>query len=460
MLKNKLFWIAFIVVLAGAGAYYYYYRTQAVAIQQAETTQSAMQTAVARIGDLSLIASGAGSVTPAEEISLGFEESGTLIELNIAVGAQVKEGDVLARLQTKNSQESIDAAIADAELAVLNKQKTLDNLYDNAAISRTSAMNSIANYAQQVRDAQYQLDNFTLPSYLQEMDAIEALDKMKLALDEASAAFEPYRYYPVTNETRQEYLLALVTAQSSYDAAVKWLNYEHALQVAQANLDKARADYEEYANGPAADELAIAEAELANAKAKLALATQTQAVLELTSPMDATVMSIDARVGEAVNTSAIITLANLQQPMLEVYLDETDLDKISLGNEAEAIFDALPEQVFKGKVIAVDPSLATISGVKAIRIMVQLEPLEIERTLPVGLNASVDVIAGRVENAVLVPVEALREIGPGEYAVFVVENGEPVMRLVQVGLMDITSAEITSGLQAGETISTGIVATQ
>jgi len=71
----------------------------------------------------------------------------------------------------------------------------------------------------------------------------------------------------------------------------------------------------------------------------------------------------------------------------------------------------------------------------------------------------VEVIGGRAENAVLVPVEALREIDTGEYAVFVMENGEPVLRNVTVGLMDYTSAEITSGLEAGEEVTTGEVAT-
>ena len=56
------------------------------------------------------------------------------------------------------------------------------------------------------------------------------------------------------------------------------------------------------------------------------------------------------------------------------------------------------------------------------------------------------------------PVEALREIGDGEYAVFVVENGTPLLTMVQVGLQDYTYAEITSGLNGGETISTGILA--
>jgi multidrug efflux pump subunit AcrA (membrane-fusion protein) len=77
----------------------------------------------------------------------------------------------------------------------------------------------------------------------------------------------------------------------------------------------------------------------------------------------------------------------------------------------------------------------------------------------VGSNASVDVIGGRAENAILVPVEAVREIAPGEYAVFVMEDGEPKLRVVTVGLMDYSSAEITSGLEAGEVVTTGVVET-
>jgi hypothetical protein len=40
------------------------------------------------------------------------------------------------------------------------------------------------------------------------------------------------------------------------------------------------------------------------------------------------------------------------------------------------------------------------------------------------------------------------------------ENGEPVWRIVEVGLMDFSFAEIVSGLEAGETVTTGIVQTQ
>ena len=51
-------------------------------------------------------------------------------------------------------------------------------------------------------------------------------------------------------------------------------------------------------------------------------------------------------------------------------------------------------------------------------------------------------------------------LGPGEYAVFVVgSDGSLEMRAVEVGLMDYANAEIISGLELGEEVSTGIVET-
>lgn len=459
MLKNKWFWIvlALVVLLGGGG--YYYYTAQSASASTASATEAAMQTSVARTGDLVITASGTGQVVPGSELALGFDENGTLIELRVGVGEEVKKGDVLAQLQTTSSPAEIAASVSDAELAVISAGQALEALYANADISRTEALNDIAAYAQEVRDAQWTLENYSMPTFLQGMDAITALDLMKERLDAALAAFEPYKYYPATDDTRYNLLVALNAAQSNYDAAVKRLNYEYTLEVAEANLAKARQEYDQYKDGPAKDDLTLAQAELDNAKAKLALAQEAKAVLELVAPIDGTIMSIDADVGEAVGSTAFITLADLDHLELEVYLDETDLDKVAAGYEAEVSFDAFPDQVFKGAVVTVSPGLESVSDVQAVKIVVSLDASSLDVNLPVGLNATVDVIAGRATGAVLVPVEALRELDPGEYAVFVVENGAPVLREVEVGLQDVTSAQIISGVQAGETVSTGIIQT-
>ena len=464
MLKKKWLWILAVVVAAAAAGGGYYTYTISAKSATATSTTAAMQTTVARRGDLVVTASGTGKIAATTQFGVGFDETGTLIELLVGVGDKVEANAVLARLQTEDTPEEIAASISDAELVVIQKQQALDDLYANAEIARTEAMSDISTYAQEVRDAQYQMENYSMPVYLQGMDAVEALDKMKEALDAASAAFEPYKYYPVTHDMRYDLLVKLNEAQSSYNAAVKRLEYEYALQVAQANMDKARQEYEQYKDGPAASDLALAQAELKNAQDKLALAKEAQSIVELTAPIAGTVMSIDASVGETLNSATVITLADLSHPQVEAYLDESDLDKVQLGNEAEVVFDALPDQTFKGTIVTVSPGLETVSNVQAVKVIVRLEDgLEDGATnisLPVGLTASVDIIAGRAENAVLVPIEALCELDTNEYGIFVVEDGLPALRVVQVGLQDITDAEIISGIEAGETVSTGITKTQ
>lgn len=203
MFKKKSFWIVLAaIVLLGAGGYYYY-TTQMVPAEAADSRESTMQTAVSRQGELVVFASGAGQVVPSSEIGLGFNESGTLIELNLIEGGQVAAGDILARLQTKESKESIQASITDAELAVVKAEQALDDLYSNAEIERTNALAGVNQYSGEVRDAQYTLDNYIMLTYLQGLDTVEAMDLMREQLDEAVAAFEPYKYLSSNNSTKQ-----------------------------------------------------------------------------------------------------------------------------------------------------------------------------------------------------------------------------------------------------------------
>jgi len=204
-------------------------------------------------------------------------------------------------------------------------------------------------------------------------------------------------------------------------------------------------------------ELALAQAQLNLEAAQRALEQTT-----LVAPVGGMVVAVSAQPGEAVGTSALITLADLGHPLVEIYMDETDMDKVVVGNEVQVIFDALPEETFVGHIARVAPMLVMVDGVPAVQAVAALDPeaLVDRPSLPGGLNAAVDVVAGRAEDALLVPVEALRELAPGEYAVFVMQDGEPKLRVVEVGLRDFAYAEILSGLEAGDIVSTGIVETE
>jgi multidrug efflux pump subunit AcrA (membrane-fusion protein) len=181
----------------------------------------------------------------------------------------------------------------------------------------------------------------------------------------------------------------------------------------------------------------------------------------LIAPFNGTVTSLDMSVGDMVNRTSVMTISNLDQPYsLDAYLDAQDWGEIKEGYEVEVSFDILPDQVFPGVVTNVYPTLDTSSANKAlVHITAKLNDA-MSYNLPAGAAASVDVIGGRAKNAVLVPVEALHQIGENQYTLFVKQNGKLRLREVQVGLQDLTKAEIISGVNAGDTVTTGVVETK
>jgi HlyD family secretion protein len=272
----------------------------------------------------------------------------------------------------------------------------------------------------------------------------------------------------------------LTIAQANYNSSASSTNRSSSTS-AQGNVLVAQQALDLAMSGPSEEEIeaaevAVRQAELALQQAQLSQESNAlslaqaelnkeaaQAALDdtaLVAPMDGTVMAVNGSIGENIS-GALITLADLEQPLLEAYMDEVDLDKVGQGFEVDVVFDALPDEVFTGQVVQVDPMLSDVNGVTAVRAVIQLDADSFVKpqSLPVGLNATVEVIGGRAENALLVPVEALRELSPGEFTVFVMENGEPQLRFVEVGLMDFTFAEILSGVEAGETVTTGIIET-
>ncbi len=523
-IRQKRIWlVGILLVVIGVGAFTAYRVLSAADTQT--TANPLVQTAVARRGDLTVFASGVGEVIPSSQINIGFDETGTLSELPVNVGDKVQAGQILARLDTGKSDQDIALALAQAQLNVIENQQAVDDLTDSAEMDAAQALKDVedaqqasddlqnsnlplAQAQQAVADAQeaaneaqrlYNNVRSTADqNYIDEANAELVLADKNLR--EAQSKYNEYAKKPDNDLEKANRQLKLSSVQAAYDSALRNYNSltsigsDIALQTTEANLAAANATladaqraYERVKDGPTQGEIALAQAQLAVAQAKydtlkngadpaanelaqakladaqaqLALAEEDQPVMELAAPMDGTILSIDASVGESVGNSAIISMADLSLPVLKIYMDETDLNRVVVGYKVNVVFDALPNSTFSGHVTTVDPSLQSSGNVQTLVAEVQLDPNSFSKpqSLPVGSSASVDVIGGETTNAVLVPVEALREISPGEYAVFVMTNGQPKLRVVTVGLMDYTSAEITSGLEAGEIVTTGTVET-
>jgi HlyD family secretion protein len=198
---------------------------------------------------------------------------------------------------------------------------------------------------------------------------------------------------------------------------------------------------------------------LETAKLNLESAQVTLDGTKIFAPISGTIMAIDTSVGNTAGTGTIVTVADLSQYYLETFLDETDWGNVAVGYSAEITFDALPDKTFTGEVIQVDPGLYTSGNTSVVRAIVKLDTSINKINLPIGTTAAVDVIGGKAENAMLVPIEALHQAGD-QYTVFVMENGQPRLHVVEVGIQDLLYAEIKSGLNPGDVVTTGITETK
>lgn len=436
--------------------------------------QPSYHTSAVRRGDIRLSASAAGSLVASRQVDLSFSISGTVAELYVKTGERVSAGQVLARLADTGK---LEAAVASAELEALQAQQTLDALYADADVSLAQAYQDYVQAESDYADAltasqrtQYSRCSDSLTMYYagQRDHAANRLKELR------ACCYASQEWV----ETENVYEIAL--ANYTYCAAYSSDEKEEAqakLTRAEANLKEAKSKYLTLkdAAGIDPDALALAEAKLKVARNNLTLARQNLEGSQLVAPMDGVVISIAANQGEAVNTSStesssntlsyssFITLADMDSLQVEVSVDESDLDKLALGNRAEVVFDSIPDTVFHGVVSQIDPQLVSSGGYMVAKALVTLDEdfARLDRPLLLGLNATVEIISQESTDTLLITSDALRDLGDGDYAVFVLGDDNRLrLRLVKPGLMDDTSVEILEGLKEGELVSTGVVETR
>ncbi len=324
-----------------------------------------------------------GVVVPAQQARLVFASGGRVKEVYVAAGDRVEAGQVLVQLE---GEEELEAAISQAQVEVLQAQQALADLKTEAEAARIRAMQEIVTYAQAVRDAQYALDHFTVPANQANLDAMQALDQMKARLDEARAAFEPYKNRPSSDPIRRERKEDLDNAQSDYYAAVRRLQLEFDLEVATSQLTRAQRDYEVFRQGAEPGKVQLAEARLKNAQTRLAAAQAALENLTLKAPFAGTIVTLNVHRGEwVVPGQPILVLADLEHLRVETTdLSERDVPKIAIGQPVRVWVKAL-QQEFTGHVSDISSLADTLGGDVVYRTTIEFE------SPPSGLRAGMSV---------------------------------------------------------------------
>lgn len=464
--KNKKWMIPVLILVAAIAIYMIWQQPWAKEVTE---EPPALQTSKVRKGDLIVSAAGSGSVLSAQQAELGFRTNGIVSTINVLPGQEVKKGDVLASLENASQQAAFAQAeanlnalfspsgIAEIQLDVVNAEIAYNNAYGST---------------------------YALGNPIGDEDDLAILRGTVAAAEEqVLTAEENYAFYAELTEDTSEKVKALATladARIKLDAAKSSLAYyesepgELDAQTIQANLDLAKARLTEAQSAleivQSGDRAALSSSLSATDGTSLARIRSVYLAYEnarltldntlLVAPFNGGVINMNLTPGQTVGTNPVLTLASMENLVVKFYMDETDLSGLAPGNRTIYTFNAYPETTLEGSVTHVEQALQIIDGSPVVVVWGTL-PQRPSFDLLVGMTVDVEIIAGEVKDALIIPVQALREVTPGSYAVFVVQSdGSLKLTPVTIGLRDFANAQVLSGLNAGDVVSTGTVETK
>jgi len=222
------------------------------------------------------------------------------------------------------------------------------------------------------------------------------------------------------------------------------------------------------------DTLQTSEAQLAAGEAKAdALKAQidgAQATLDgdianlgytkIYAPMSGTVVSQTALEGQTLNANqtapVILRIADLDTMTVWAQVAEADVVKLTPGMPAYFTTLGLPERRWHGTVLQIQPTPQTVNDVILYNVLIDVK--NDDQVLMTSMTAQVFFVLGEAKSVPLVPVAALGQPRPGttdEYDVRVLTNEGPRRRAIKIGLSDRTSAQVLSGLAAGDQVIVG-----
>lgn len=276
----------------------------------------------------------------------------------------------------------------------------------------------------------------------------------------------------VTAQVRQaEAELAKLSTSTGPQAAVDLANAE--VQLAQARRDVARRRDLAAISAISAEEMEQAEQTESRARnnlesarlrvAALAPGGVEEAVLrerlaalqaqlaknEVRSEVAGTVLTRDVEPGDLVQPGrTLFTIALDGSTEIRVPLDERNLSRLALQQDAVAITDAYPDNTFPARINFIAPSIDPQRGTVEVRLTVEPVPDFLRQDMTVSVNIE----TGRREQALVIPNDALGSVQGDEAVVLLLRDGKIQRQKVTLGLRGLAMSEVIAGLNEGDTV--------
>lgn len=444
---KTLLMLAILAGLGGGGYWYYQQQQQPSALNQVQ----AYQTEAIKRGDLNITVTATGNLQPMNKVDIGTEQSGKVDEVLVDANAVVTKGQVLAKLNTDQLEDSItkaEAALITAESKVAQAKAQLTQADANILKSEASIQQAVAGERQsnaqiQQVGAQVQQNNAQLQQANAQIQSAEAqLAQAKASTAEARANLGRLQTLYKSSGGKLPSKAELDTAQAAVQrtqaaeqAAKSSADSSRAnaaaarasISASQANVESAKAGsgassanvsgLKASAAATKAEKLSAqaaleaAQAGVKEAQANLRSAQSNLAKATITSPIDGVVLTRSVEPGQTVAASlsapTLFTLAeDLKQMELQVNVDEANVGQVKEGQEAEFTVDAWPGRKYQGTITLV--SLGSTLTDNVVSYLTKLNVANPDLTLRPGMTANATISTQSRKDVLLVPNAALR----------------------------------------------------
>lgn len=308
-----------------------------------------------------------GRLEPVRGTNLSFQVRGVVESVLVNAGDPVKQGDVLVRL----------ANAGGAEAQIVIAQNAYDSLLRNESSDRAKLWQAYMD-AQIIReDAEKEWEDLNVDSIEDNIEDNKAtVEDREQELKDAQEEFDKYKDLDKDNDKRKTAEDDLEQAQEDLNQALRDLEdttrerdeVRAAYDAALADEAEAKYQYEISADGPNADQLTLA-------KANLDAAQDALSNYVITAPFDGVVAEVNVEVGEQVTTDTrAISLADFSSWIVET-TDVTELEvvKLSEGQIVTLVPDALPDLILTGTVVEISNAFTQQGGDILYTVKINIE---------------------------------------------------------------------------------------
>lgn len=296
-----------------------------------------------------------------DEATVSAKTAGRVREIRVREGDSVHAGDVIALLDDDQVQAREDAAkstVQQSEARVRSSQQQISVLRAQEHSSSISVDQSKIDSEGRVSQARANV-----------AAAEAALAQARAANNQAKYDYENQsklakdgdlseRQGMLAKSNLEATSAAVNAAEEQVKAARGAYNAQQAALKTPAILSSQTLSIQEQIN-KAQSEISAAMADAEKARAQLREAEANRADLRIVAPFDGTITVRSVEPGEVINPgTAIVTLVNLQELYLRVFVPIADIDRVRVGRPARIYLDSRPERAIEATVSRIDPDAA------------------------------------------------------------------------------------------------------